>query len=351
MPVVMPLRIGALLLVLLSLAACQTLRPPPQPPAPLASERFIIETPDQTVVGRVQTVIAGPGDTLPTLARRFNLGADEMTAANPGVTDATLRGRRIVLPTQFILPDAPREGIVINLATLRLFYFPPAPPGAPREVITYPIGIGREDWPTPIGKTRIVKKVEGPTWYVPASIRREHASWGDPLPAQVPPGPNNPLGTHALRLAWPRYLIHGTNKPQGIGMRVSHGCMQLYPENIISLYQATSVGTPVYIVNQPLLAGWHESMLYLDAHPPLEEDRRNWRKRVRALLKKKAAQPPAGAQAAPVDWDKVDRLLDHPRGVPAPVLVGAPSLEQTLADAITVDPRFALKAGGARSPD
>ncbi|MFO1431826.1 MAG: L,D-transpeptidase family protein [Candidatus Competibacteraceae bacterium] len=335
------LRTAGLLLFMVGLAACHSVprRPAPLHPPPVASDRFVLSSPEQTVVGELQVVIAGPNDTLPELARRFNLGYEEIVAANPGVSIESPRGMRIVLPTQFILPHAPRQGIVINLATLRLFYFPPpTEPGGPQEVITHPIGIGREGWSTPLGKAQIVRKVAGPTWNVPDSIRREHAAQGDRLPGSVPPGPDNPLGTHALYLSWPRYLVHGTNKPGGIGMRVSHGCIQLYPEDITPLYEQIKVPTPVYVVNQPMLAGWHGGMLYLDAHPPLGDDGRNWRKGVRTVLKAEAAKGEAGkAGVEAVDWDKVNRLVAKPRGIPVPVLVGAPPLETVLANIQVVE--------------
>jgi L,D-transpeptidase ErfK/SrfK len=179
--------------------------------------------------------------------------------------------------------------------------------------------------------------VTGPTWNVPDSIRREHAAEGDHLPGSVPPGPNNPLGTHALYLSWQRYLIHGTNKPGGIGMRVTHGCIQLYPEDIPSLYEQVKVGTPVYVVNQPMLAGWHEGMLYLDAHPPLRDDGRNWRKGVHTLLKAEAIKGGGGPGTVAVDWDKVAHLVAKPRGIPAPILVGAPPLETVLKNTPVVE--------------
>lgn len=334
------LQIMGLLLVMAGLTACQSVPRPAASlhPVPVTSDRFVLSSPDQEVVGELQVVIAGPNDTLPALARRFNLGYEEIIAANPGVSIEWPRGMRVVLPTRFILPNAPRQGIVINLATLRLFYFPPpAEPGGLRQVITHPIGIGREGWSTPLGKTRIVRQVAGPTWNVPDSIRREHAAEGDLLPGSVPPGPDNPLGTHALYLTWPRYLIHGTNKPGGVGMRVSHGCIQLYPEDIIPLYEQVKVGTPVYVVNQPMLAGWHEDMLYLDAHLPLRDDGRNWRKGVRTLLKAEAVKGAGQEGIAAVDWDKVTQLVAKPRGVPAPVLVGAPPLETVLANTQVVE--------------
>jgi L,D-transpeptidase ErfK/SrfK len=180
----------------------------------------------------------------------------------------------------------------------------------------------------------VVSKEKAPTWYVPDSIRKEHAKNGDLLPAAVPPGPKNPLGSHVLRLALPSYLIHGTNKPYGIGMRVSHGCIQLYPEDIAVLYQRIPVGTPVRIVNQPFLAGWQDGTLYLETHEPLEDDKRNRRKALRNLLQTKL-QTKAAENAVPleIDWEKVSHLAAKPRGLPVPVTVGAPGLEEILASA------------------
>ena len=138
-------------------------------------------------------------------------------------------GTRVVLPTRFILPNAPREGVVINLASKRLFWYVPADEDGRLAVMTFPIGIGLQGTATPTGETTITQKVKDPTWFVPAAIRKEYAAEGNPLPAQVPPGPENPLGNYAMLLGMPSYLIHGTNRPAGVGMRVSHGCVRLFP--------------------------------------------------------------------------------------------------------------------------
>jgi L,D-transpeptidase ErfK/SrfK len=316
----------------LCLVACQSFpRPDDAGQAPSASDRFILTSPEEEMVGQIQVIAARYEDTLPDIARRFDLGYEEIVMANPEV-DPWLpgEGARIILPTRFVLPDAPRAGIVINLATLRLFYFPKSRPGEPQVVITHPVGIGRLGWTTPLGVTKVIDKDEAPTWYVPSSVREEHAKMGDPLPAVVPPGPDNPLGTHALRLALPSYLIHGTNKPYGVGMRVSHGCIRLYPEDIVSLYQQLPVGTAVRIVNQPFLAGWLGGTLYLETHPPLADDKRNKQRILRTVLRAGAAK--AEDQPA-IDWEKAKRLVDKPRGLPVPVLVGAPGLEEVLAGA------------------
>ena len=171
-----------------------------------------------------------------------------------------------------MLPDVPRKGVILNIASMRLFYFPPVADGELIQVMTYPIGIGRVGWETPLGSTTLVAKARDPSWYVPASVRQEHTAMGDPLPSVVPPGPDNPLGRFVLKLDMPGYLIHGTNQPYGVGMRVSHGCVRLYPENIERLYSMVSVGASVTIINKPYLAGWRNGELYIESHAPLEDD-------------------------------------------------------------------------------
>lgn len=250
-------------------------QPTPAEQPPIDSDRFILEE-GADLVGEIQVIRARYEDTFTDIARAYDLGFDELVQANPGV-DPWLpgAGTRIVLPTQFILPDGPREGIVLNVGMKRIFYYPRPAAGEPRVVITHPVGVGREGWSTPTGATKVVAKVKDPVWVVPASIRKEHAEAGDPLPARVLAGPANPLGRHALRLGFDGYLIHGTNKPAGIGMRVSHGCVQLFPEDIQSLFDQVTVGTPVRIVNEPRLLGWRKGNLFLEVHPPLEDDNRD----------------------------------------------------------------------------
>jgi L,D-transpeptidase ErfK/SrfK len=265
------------------------------------------------VIGESRVIAARYEDTFVALARTYDLGFEELREANPDV-DPWLpgEGTKIVLPTQFVLPDAPRKGIVINLPELRLYYFPDEDG---RRVITHPISIGRMDWSTPLGLTRVQSKVSNPAWYPPESIREEHAAENRPLPAVVPPGPDNPLGKHALRLALPGYLIHGTNKPAGVGMRVTHGCIRLFPEDIKALFDNVPVGTPVRIVNQPYKLGWGEGGLYLEAHPPLAENGEerpplNMTELTRAFV---AATENRYGQ---VDWDLAERIVREGRGTP-----------------------------------
>lgn len=342
-----------LLLFLLNLiSACQSFAPSawdyrrvePEEPEPTVnqaeSHRFSIDSEVQ-MVGRPITLYSRPGDTLPDIARHFGLGYSDITDANPDIEPwVPHAGSRITIPLQFILPDSPRKGIVVNLPNMRLFYYPKSGKKETFEVITYPIGVGREGWSTPTGKAHITAKQANPTWTVPASILREHRENGDPLPRVVKAGPDNPLGLYALRLSFPSYLIHGTNKPYGVGMRISHGCMRLYPENIEPLFENVSVGTPVRIVKQPYLIAWHRNMLYLEAHRPLESDAKSLAKFKKNLLRKLSAE--ARKTATPIDYDKVERVLEQANGIPTPILKHSRPLDQILADAdiIRHPPRF-----------
>jgi len=240
--------------------------------APQQPNRFELAYPDQSVVGDPQVVEVEGDNTLSDLARAYGLGYDEIIAANPGV-DPWLPGvgTRVLLPTQYVLPSV-REGVVLNIASKRLFYFPPADGAEAAVVYTFPVGIGRVGWETPVGTSVVTAKAKDPSWYVPWSVQQEHAEMGDPLPAVVPPGPDNPLGAYVLKLDMPGYLIHGTNQPYGVGMRVSHGCVRLYPENIEFLFPEVPVGTPVTIINEPFMLGERDGELFFEAHAPLEDD-------------------------------------------------------------------------------
>ncbi len=227
------------------------------------------------IVGEVRTVTASFEDTLIDIARQNGLGYEDIVNANPAV-DVWLpgEGTEILLPTRYVLPPGPREGIVLNLAEYRLYYFPPAAGDEPAVVMTYPISIGRMDWETPLGLTRVISKVVNPAWYPPQSVRDEHAADGRTLGTVVPPGPDNPLGKHAMRLDLPGYLIHGTNRPAGVGMRVTHGCLRMFPEDIEALFALVALNTPVHIINAPVKIGWQGDELVMEVHPVLESSPR-----------------------------------------------------------------------------
>ncbi len=241
--------------------------------APAAAARFYLPPAEFNLVGMEMSIDALGQDTLIDIARRNDVGQEAIVLANPGV-DRWLpgAGTRVVLPTRHILPDTPREGLVLNLPEMRIYYYPKTARGEPAAVYTYPVGIGRMDWATPLGETSVVSKQKDPAWRPPESIRREHAAQGDPLPLVVPPGPDNPLGKYALRLGIPGYLMHGTNKEFGVGMQVSHGCIRLLPEDIEALFEMVAVGTRVRIINQPVKVGWHGDELYLQVYPQLEDE-------------------------------------------------------------------------------
>jgi L,D-transpeptidase ErfK/SrfK len=308
----------------------------PARPPPVANERFELDG-AQDLVGVVQVVTASQDDTLTDIARRFNVGYEEIVRANPKV-DPWLpgEGREIVVPSQFILPDAPRTGLVINIAAMRIFYYPPVKRGERRVVLTHPIGIGKVGWRTPEGVTKIVRRQQDPTWRVPVSVRKEHHENGEDLDPVIGPGPDNPLGKYAFYLQWPSYLIHGTNKPAGVGLRSSHGCIRLYPEDIAQFFAMVPLGTQVRVVNQPFVFGWRDGQLYMQPFDVLEDDTRDWAKAPRRLLSKTLAatlQQQVKAHGTQVDWTLVSALAHNPRGVPVPITVSDATVEQVLAAA------------------
>jgi L,D-transpeptidase ErfK/SrfK len=293
---------------------------------PAGAESFPVPAPGSDLIGELATTEAGQHDTLLDVARRFGLGYEEITNANPGV-DPWLpgAGTRIVLPKWRLLPSAPRTGIVINLPEHRLYWFPPVAAGEQPVVWTFPVSIGKMDWHTPLGTTRIVQKIRDPTWSPPRSVREEHARRGDILPAVVPAGPDNPLGRFAMRLGIPggAYLIHGTNRPAGVGMQVTHGCMRLYPEDIEALFAMVPVNTPVLIVNQPYKWGWHDGELLIEVHPPLQED---------------TVEPPTLTELTrlvvaatrerplPIEWQRAEQAWRESRGIPVAVSITGPRI-------------------------
>jgi L,D-transpeptidase ErfK/SrfK len=294
-------------LLILSLAAFR----------PAAAAKYSLPEDGSNVVGHLQGLVASHADSFLDLGRRFNVGYEELRLANPGV-DPWIpgEGTLVVIPSQYVLPDAPRTGIVLNLAEMRLYYFPePQGGGPPREVITHPVSIGQVGWNTPLGTTNVVSRLTDPAWYPPASIRAEAEAEGRPLPLVVPPGPDNPLGRHALGLGIEGYLIHGTNKPYGLGMRVSHGCVRMYPEDIASLFNDVPVGTPVHIVNQPIKMGWKRDVLFMEAHPGSAEIELGGdlagTDAVRAVI-----AVTSSAQSQRIRWEQVAAVAETPTGMP-----------------------------------
>ncbi|MBP6700524.1 MAG: L,D-transpeptidase family protein [Halioglobus sp.] len=289
-------------------------------PGAVSAATFDMPLPEFDLIGAVHQTQARQEDTLLDIARRYDIGQEQIVRANPDV-DRWLPGggTKVVIPTRYILPAAPREGLVLNVPEMRLYYYPKPKPGQTPVVKTFPVGIGRQDWGTPLGTTRIVNKIKDPTWTPPASIRKEHLEKGDPLPAVVPAGPDNPLGQYAMRLAigGGSYLIHGTNKALGVGMRASHGCIRMMPEDIKYLFQHVDVGAQVRIVSETAKVGWFGGKLYLEIHEPLEEDLEGHAQlRNNALRLIDAAQK---SRIVELDEEAIARALEERTGMPVAI--------------------------------
>lgn len=204
-------------------------------------------------------------ENLYRIAKTYDLGIDEILRANPQIKNRNTlyKGDELVLPIIHLPPDAEPDGIVINLAELRLYFY------TDKGVKNFPISIGADE-KTPIGRTRIIAKKRNPSWTPPESIRRENPR----LPDVVPPGPNNPLGIYALYLdasengKWRRIMIHGTNSSWTIGSKVTHGCIRLYPLDIKKLFDEVDIGTTLTIVNQPFKVLEIDKKVYFEVHLP-----------------------------------------------------------------------------------
>ncbi len=287
---------------------------------PAAASVYVLTSDDEDVVGEDRTVVTVYEDTLYGLARKYSLGSEEIIRVNPGV-DPWLpgAGKRIIIPGRHILPPGPREGIVVNLPEHRIYYYPKRKRGAPLVVVTYPVSIGKMDWRTPLGETRVIAKASNPTWHPTESLRAEHARDGDPLPPSVPPGPNNPLGQFELRLAVGQgtYLIHGTNNPIAVGLPVTHGCIRLYPEDIAALFPEVPVGAPVLLMNQPIKVAWLDGELLLEAHPPVDAEGQTLEPDLEQFSQ--LLQATVGDQVVAIHWDYAREVLKRADGVIATV--------------------------------
>jgi L,D-transpeptidase ErfK/SrfK len=280
---------------------------------------FQLPPDDVDVVGQVEYTEASREDTLLDIARKYDIGQNEILLANPNV-DRWLPedGARVLIPNRYILPRAEREGIVLNLPEMRLYYYPKPARGERRVVITHPIGVGRMDWVTPLGKTRVVAKDKDPAWRPTKSVKEEHAREGEILPDVVPPGPDNPLGRYAMRLGFTGYLIHSTNKPFGVGMRVSHGCIRMLPEDMEQLFDQVPIGTQVQIVNQPIKVGWLAGALFMEVHPPMDEDQDKYQDIINAAFNTiaDAIAGTANEQHVALSGSAIKAAVEEQSGVP-----------------------------------
>jgi L,D-transpeptidase ErfK/SrfK len=278
---------------------------------------FTLPADGSSLIGQDQAIQSQASDTLLDLARKYSVGYWEIQEANPKV-DMWLpgQGTNLTIPGRFIVPPVDHKGIVINLPQHRMFYFPKGGRHDQPIVITYPVSPGEGDFPTPVGVTRIIRKVPHPVWIPTAHILKAHQEAGDPIPRVWAAGPDNPMGEWALEttLSHGEIYIHGTNNPMAIGMSVTHGCVRLYPEDIAALYPIVRVGTPVTIVNEPVLASLADGDLYLEVHPPTNSNH--------------VPAPPdfdqisqiidaaIGKNVVAIDWDKVRQVAAQANGIP-----------------------------------
>ena len=315
--------------------------------APALATQYALNDPAQQVVGEDLHIQTAYKDTLYDLARTYSLGSEELIRVNPKV-DPWLpgEGTAILVPGRHILPPGAREGIVVNIAEHRLYYYPKPARHQPQQVITYPVSIGKMDWQTPIGETRVIQKQVDPVWIPTESVRAEHARDGDILPARVPPGPQNPLGDRALRLAAGNgtYLIHGTNNPIAVGLAVTHGCIRMYPEDIQALFPGVPVGTKVRIVNEPVKVAWVDGELLLEAHPPVDAEGQSYEPDLPTF--ESLLQVAVGDATVAINWDWAREVLGAANGVLATV-----GLEAELpADGQATEPAPTPAPAGAPAP-
>lgn len=309
------------------------------PLATVRADTFDLPADGSTLVGRIKVVVPTQDNTLLDIARQMDVGHHEITWANPGVDVWVPRhDQDIVVPTRYLLPPKPWKGIVINIPQRRLFFFPTPAKGQPARVMTYPVSIAREGWSTPLGESTVVAAHKDPAWFVPKSIREEHRRAGEPdFPEYFPPGPDNPMGMLAIQTGFPGIYIHGTNRPWGVGMRTSHGCLHLYPEDAAELFPFMKKGTPVRVIDQPFVAGTDGRDVYLAAYEPVAEyggTRNRVSRAVLAVSDFIAADQTSNTPRFDVDWRTVEAMAGSPQPVPLPVAPGAKSLKAILADIV-----------------
>ena len=318
---------------------------------------FVLPSDGSTVVGELRVVLPSSDNTLLDIARHFDLGYEEIVAANPGVSVWTPgAGTKVVVPGRFILPRKPWRGIVINIPQRRFYYFPTPRQGEPRQVITYPVSIAREGWSTPLGQTRIVAKYRDPSWFVPKSIWAENLlDEGVEMPEYFPPGPDNPMGMLALRTGFPGIYIHATNRPWGVGMRTSHGCIHLYPEDAAELFPLVRVGTPVRFVDEPFLVGSDRGRLVMASFVPVAEYAPSDSSEYRAFQALQEFMVVGDVQGVVnlIDWSRINRLIATPQPVPAVVTNDQSDLENELAALVPLPydlPPYGSEANNAATP-
>ncbi len=279
-------------------------------PLSVLSAKYPMPRKGNDLIGQLMAIQAEQGEALSDIGDRYGIGLHEMLEANPSLSEQLLGGEEVIIPTQFVLPKY-RNGIVINLAECRLYYFDG------KSVLTYPVGLGRKGWRTPTTSTTIVRKSNNPTWTVPKTIRAYvYEQTGNWLPDAVPPGPENPLGPYAMYLGTHGYLIHGTNQPWSIGKLISAGCIRLYNHDITELFAHVKTGTPVRIIHQPYKAGWQDGQFYLEAHIPLNL---NEAPSELNMLSAERSVLTAIHRGRVLNWDSVRQIVEFHDGIPEPI--------------------------------
>jgi len=283
---------------------------------------FLAEIPGSTqafeddVIGALSTTPITEGETLSDIARIYNLGYTEIRIANSDV-DPWLpeEGSEVMIPNMHVLPDTSKEGIVINVPEMRMYVYDNKSAGG--KVATFPISVGRQDWTTPHGEMQVSGKLESPAWYPPASILREHAEMGEPLPRVVGPGPDNPLGKYALLLSTKGYLIHGTNKPYGIGMRVTHGCIRMYPKHIKTLFSEVKAGVKVSVIDQAIKVGLLNGVIFMEVHPSFDENALGLAQRYAAAMN--IVHGRFGDELLKMSHSRIQQMISEQTGVPSSI--------------------------------
>lgn len=314
--------------------------------APAWATVYVLPADGSSVVGTDSTIKTRYQDTLPDLARRYSLGYEEIIDANPHV-DMWLPGdgTTVYLPGRRILPPGPREGIVVNIAEHRLYYYPKPKKHERAVVITYPVSIGKMDWRTPLGLTYVIQKIKNPVWIPPESIRKEHLAEGDPLPKVVPAGPDNPLGDRAMRLAVGNgsYLIHGTNNPMAVGMAITHGCIRMYPEDVNALFPLVKVGTKVWLINVPVKVAFVNGQVLLEAHQPVDAQGQTTKVQLKQF--EQLLNQALGNATVAINWDLARKVLQTANGIPTVVGLQADAGPDGSAPAAPASPLGASTAG------
>ncbi len=264
--------------------------------------------PDGNIVGSIQTTIVTENSSLSQIGRKFDVGLYEMIEANPHLDPWQPQpGSLAIIPTRFIVPDIHSDELVLNLAEMRIYYLHTDQ----KTITTHPIGIGAKGGAaTPLAQGKIIDKKEQPIWTPPQSIRLMHLQQGNVLPEKVLPGPENPLGEYALRLSIPAYMIHGTNRPAGVGVRSSSGCIRLFPEDIKTLFYKVRIGTRVTIIHVPYKIGHLAKNIFLEAHNPLSEPYYQRGFNIQSLI----ASP--HTKDTNLNWHKISSIIEQAHGYP-----------------------------------